>query len=637
MPWSLFLVPARPRKRLLIKSHATALRDYSVSSRILLVSALAAVMGVVAAVAAWILLEGIALATNLFYFHSWSFREDDPWQSGVHWWTAFNPILGGLIVGLIARFLSPKVRGHGLPEAVETIAFNGGKVQPRVAVLKPIATAISIGSGGPFGAEGPVIITGGAIGSVLGQLLPMTDSERTVLMVSGAVAGMTATFNCPMSAVLLAVEILLFEWRPRSLVPVAVACVTAGVARRLLPGLSSGALFEMDPTGVPMHHAVMLGALLIGVVAAFAAVFLSRSIHFFDTMFKKIPIHWMWYPAIGGVIVGLGGLLFPQSLGVGYSVITQLVSGESAWKLLIGILVVKSFIWVFSLGSNTAGGVLAPLLMIGAALGAAIGHGMPILDTGAWALVGMTSLLAAAIGAPLTSAMLALELTHDAGMLLPVLLGTVAAYGVSVLLQSRSLLTEGLSRRGFHLSREYGVDPLETVLVSQAMHTSVFALPATATRHDAAQWLAKMNEQGSDAWSHWQRLFPLLDADGKLSGLLTRTQMMKSAALPDLDQSLLNDASLDVVTVTPGDTLRAVADAMAESKLTHYPVTEADGRFAGIITIEDLLIARSREKLRDSERTRVLKMHWPFSAAQPVTAPATEAGEEIEALGGRGL
>ena len=621
----------------MVKSHATALRDYSVSSRILLVSALAAVMGAVAALAAWILLEGISLATNLFYFHSWSFRDDDPWQSGVHWWTAFNPVIGGLIVGLIARYLSPKVRGHGLPEAVETIAFHGGKVQPRVAVLKPIATAISIGSGGPFGAEGPVIITGGAIGSVVGQLLPMTDSERTVLMVSGAVAGMTATFNCPMSAVLLAVEILLFEWRPRSLVPVAVACVTAGVARRLLPGLSSGALFEMDPTGVPMHHAVMLGALLIGVVAAFAAVLLSRSIHFFDTMFKKIPIHWMWYPAIGGVIVGLGGLLFPQSLGVGYSVITQLVSGESAWKLLIGILVVKSFIWVFSLGSNTAGGVLAPLLMIGAALGAAIGHGMPILDTGAWALVGMTSLLAAAIGAPLTSAMLALELTHDAGMLLPVLLATVAAYGVSVLLQARSLLTEGLSRRGFHLSREYGVDPLETVMVSQAMHTSVFALPTTATRHDAAQWLAKMNQQGSDAWSHWQRLFPLLDAEGKLGGVLTRTQMMKSATLPELDECLLTDAVLEPLTVAPGDTLRAVADAMAQSKLTHYPVTDANGRFVGIVTIEDLLVARSREKTRDSQRNRVLKMHWPFSAAHPLPEQQRVAEEEIAAFDGRGL
>ena len=215
---------------------AGKLRDYSADSRILYVSALAACLGGVSAVAAWALLEMIALCTNLFYFHRWAFVAVDPWQSGVHWWSPLMPVLGGLIVGLIARYLSPKVRGHGMPEAVETIVFGGGKVQPRVAVLKPVATAISIGSGGPFGAEGPVIITGGAIGSVLGQLLPMTDSERTVLMVAGASAGMAATFNCPMSATLLAVEILLFEWRPRSLVPVAIACVTAGAVRRLLLG-----------------------------------------------------------------------------------------------------------------------------------------------------------------------------------------------------------------------------------------------------------------------------------------------------------------------------------------------------------------------------------------------------------------
>ena len=193
------------------------LRDYTADSRILYSSALAAVLGAVSALAAWALLEMIALSTNLFYFHRWSVADVDPWQAGRHWWLVLMPVLGGLIVGLIARYLSPKVRGHGMPEAVETIVFKGGRVQPRVAVLKPIATAISIGSGGPFGAEGPVIITGGAIGSVLGQLLNMTDSERTVLMVAGASAGMAATFNCPMSAVLLAVRLLRRDWHGRSI------------------------------------------------------------------------------------------------------------------------------------------------------------------------------------------------------------------------------------------------------------------------------------------------------------------------------------------------------------------------------------------------------------------------------------
>jgi H+/Cl- antiporter ClcA/CBS domain-containing protein len=574
---------------------------------------LAALLGGVSAVAAWALLEMIALCTNLFYFHHWSFVDHDPWEAGKHWWLVFMPVLGGLIVGVIARYLSPKVRGHGMPEAVETIVFNRGRVQPRVAILKPIATAISIGSGGPFGAEGPVIITGGAIGSVVGQLLPMTDAERTVLMVAGASAGMAATFNCPMAATLLAVEILLFEWKPRSLVPVAIACVTAGAVRRLLLGPQS--LLQMVPTGEPVYHSAMLGALALGIIAAFVAAGLSKAVHFWEGMFEKLPIHWMWWPAIGGLGVGLGGLIFPKSLGVGYSVIQQMISGGpdgTAWKLLAGVLIVKSFIWVFSLGSNTAGGILAPLL-------------------------GMCAVLSAAIGAPLTSAMLALELTHNGGLMLPVLLSCVAAYAVSVLVQPRSMLTENLARKGLHLSREFGVDPLETMLVSQAMHTSVFALPVHATRKDAADWLAKMQERGAtsqdggaSAWSHWQRIFPLVDDEGRMCGTVTRAQMIVAASKEDLSEPLLEDANTSPQTVSPFMTLRACAAAMAESKLTSYPVVSADGKLLGVMTINDLLKGRSEQAHRESDRERVLRLRWPFGG-KPVaatgastTVPATE-------------
>ena len=590
---------------------AAKLRDYSADSRILYTSALASVLGAVSALAAWTLLEMIALCTNLFYFHHWSFIDHDPWQAGRHWWLVLMPVLGGLIVGLIARYLSPRVRGHGMPEAVETIVFGHGKVQPRVAVLKPIATAISIGSGGPFGAEGPVIITGGAVGSVLGQLLPMTDSERTVLMVAGASAGMAATFNCPMSATLLAVEILLFEWKPRSLVPVAIACVTAGAVRRLLLGPQS--LLEMSTTIGPVYHSAMLGALVLGVIAAFVADGLSKAVHLCERFFERLPIHWMWWPAIGGLGVGLGGLLFPRALGVGYSVIQEMIGGNAGWKLLAGVLIVKSVIWVFSLGSNTAGGILAPLLMIGGALGAALGHLMPWMPTGAWVLVGMTAVLSAAIGAPLTSAMLALELTHNGGLMLPVLLSCVAAYAVSVLVLPRSMLTEGLSRRGLHLSREFGVDPLETMLVSQAMHTSVFALPDTATRQDAADWLQKMDERGAEAWSHWQRVFPLVNEQGHLTGMLTRGQMIVAARQPDLSQPLAADGNPEPQTVSPFQTLRRCAEMMAESKLTSYPVVTADGKLQGVMTINDLLQGRSEQAHREFDRERVLRLRWPFS------------------------
>ncbi len=588
----------------------------------LYISALAAGIGAVATVAAWALLKLIGLSTNLFYFHHFSAVDRDPFALPLHWWSVFLPVLGGLLVGLIARFGSPRVRGHGMPEAVEVIVFGRGRVQPRLAILKPVATAIAIGSGGPFGAEGPVIMTGGALGSLLGQLLPMTDSERTTLMVSGAAAGMAATFSCPMSAVLLAVELLLFEWRPRSLVPVAIACVTGGALRRLL--LGSGPIFPMPPTTVAMHHSAMLGALVVGGVAAFLAIGLSKGIHFFEHLFERIPIHWMWYPALGGVVVGLGGLIFPQALGVGYSVIQLLVNGNVTWKLLAGILVVKSLIWMCSLGSNTAGGILAPMIMIGGAMGLALGHFLPFISPGAWAVVGMTAILAAALGAPLTAAMLAVELTHNGGLMLPVLLACVTAYAVGVLVQPRSMLTANLSRRGLHLTREYGVDPLELVMVAAAMHKDTVTFPAAATRKDAQAWLDGMNAAGPQAWSDWQRIFPLVDEAGTLAGMLTRGQLMqeawKAAEGDSPGTPLLGAALVQPVTMSSTETLRQAAMEMADSRHTAFPVLDAAARYAGILTITDLLTARTLAETRESERSRVLHLRWRYARKQQVSA-----------------
>lgn len=595
------------------------LRDYSADSRILYVSALAACLGAISAVAAWLLVDMIRGCTNLFFLHRWSVVRVNPWSVGRLWWVPFLPVLGGLAVGLIARFLSPAVRGHGMPEAVETIVFKGGRVQPRVAVLKPVATAISIGTGGPFGAEGPVIMTGGAIGSVLGQLLTMSDSERTVLMVSGAASGMAATFNCPMASTLLAVEILLFEWKPRSLVPVAMACVTATAVRRLLLGPSP--ILNMAPTQAPVYHAALLGALAVGIVAAFFAAGLGKLLHYFESMFEKLPVHWMWWPAIGGAGVGLLSLIFPQGLGIGHSNIEHMIAGDTTVKFLLGILIFKTLMWSFSLGSNTAGGILSPLLMIGGALGATMGHWMPFMDSGAWALVGMTSLLSASIGAPLTCAMLALEMTHNGGLMLPVLLGCASSYAVSVLVQKRSMLTADMSRRGLHLTRELGVDPLESMLVSQAMHTSVFALPVTATQKDAAEWLRSMDAQGGQAWSHWQRIFPVVDGDGKLVAMLTRAQMISvgRANGVGIGGLLLRLGVEEPRTISPVHTLKACANSMAATGITSFPVVAHDGKLLGIITINDLLKGRSKEELRESARERVLRLRWPFNGSHPVT------------------
>ncbi len=613
-------VPAEVQTHTL-RASSTGLRDYSVDGRMLLIAGLAVLIGGAASVLSWALLRLIDLSTNLFYFHRFSFVLVEAADHPHSWFAPLAPVVGGLLVGLIARYGSPAVRGHGMPEAVEAIVFGGARIRPGAAFLKPIATAISIGSGGPFGAEGPVIASGGAVGSLIAQFLPVTDAERSVMLVCGAAAGMAATFSCPLSAVLLAVELLLFEWRPRSLVPVAVACATAGAARRLL--LGPGPIFPMSYTTRVMGHRSMLGSLLIGIVCALLAVLLGRAIELTEHLYEKLPIHWMWYPAIGGVVVGLGGLVFPHALGTGYDVVHSFVNADFTWRLIAGVLLIKLVVWVIALSSNTAGGVLAPLLMIGAAVGAAFSHMLPSLSPGGWALVGMTSLLAASIGAPLTSAMLSVELTHNGGLLLPVLLACTVSYALSALLQRRSILTAGLSRRGRHLSREYSVDPLEMLSVTDAMHTSVYALPATATRSDAVEWLRKMNERGAAAWSHWQRLFPLVEDDGVLVGMLTRTQMIEAAegllrmgdeAPADQLKLQLRDYGLPRPATLPGSaTLRYAADQMAATKLTAFPVVDGQDRLCGILNVDDLLKARVRSNEREESRSRVLRVRWPFS------------------------
>ncbi len=621
-----------------MKAGANGLRDYSADSRMLLMSALAVVVGAVGAVLSWVLIRLIYLATNVFYFHRWNAHIVDPGSNTLGWHAVFLPVLGGLLVGLIARFGSDRIRGHGMPEAIEAVLMRGAKISPKITFYKPVATAIAIGSGGPFGAEGPIIMTGGAAGSLLAQALRMTDAERSVMLVAGAAAGMSATFLAPLAAILLAVELLLFEWRPRSLVPVAVASVTAAAIRRML--LGGNPVFTMTPMTIPVSHEALPAAVLAGLCAGLMALLLTRGVHFFEAMFEKLPIHWMWWPAIGGLGIGLGGLVYPSALGVGYPVIQRMLSGEDGWWLVFGVVVIKSLIWTESLGSGTSGGILAPQLMIGGGVGVALAHVLPVMQPGAWPLVCMAAVLAGSIGAPLTAAVMAVELTHNSGLLLPLLLACVTAYGMTVLLQKRSILTERLAKRGYHLSREYGVDPLETVLVAQAMHTSVFALPATATRHDAADWMRKMEERAAGdrgaAWGHWQRLFPLLDGEGRLVAILTRTQMMASARQADLDGPLAADGNAAPKTVSSYDTLRAVASGMAASKLSHYPVVDGNGKFAGIITIEDLLTGRSRESLRESDRTRVLRMRWPFSSATVAGAAGKSDAESIAGLDGEG-
>jgi chloride channel protein, CIC family len=458
----------------------------------LTIAALALVTGGAGAVAAFALLRLIGFLTNLIFYQRISVALVSPGEGHHPWWLILlAPIAGGLVVGLMARFGSEKIRGHGMPEAIESILTKGSIVEPRVTILKPVSAAVSIGTGGPFGAEGPIIMTGGAVGSLLAQLLRLTADERKTLLVSGAAAGMAATFNAPLASVLLAVELLLFEWRPRSFVPVAASVVVATVCRWYLLGSNPVFPVATPPGGLHLTPLVMLLGVVIGLSGGLLAVAATWLVYRSEDAFGKLPIHWMWWPAIGGLIIGIGGIAEPHALGVGYDVIDQLLTGRATTSLIVGILVVKTLIWSLSLGSGTSGGVLAPVFMIGGALGAAEGLLFPHVMPGFWAMLGLAAVLGGVMRSPLTGVVFTLELTHAWSALLPVLVSSVAAYGLSALILKRSVLTEKVARHGHHLTREYTTDPLETFFVRDVMSpVTDLAIPLTVRADDTLRAVA---------------------------------------------------------------------------------------------------------------------------------------------------
>ncbi|MEP6538988.1 MAG: chloride channel protein, partial [Bryobacteraceae bacterium] len=451
------------------KEKSQRLGDFTTTIRVIPISLVAIGIGVISTFVAWALLRLIGFFTNAFYYGRWSTNLVSPAGNHLGWFAVLVPVAGSLVIGFMARYGSERIRGHGIPEALESILIHGSKVQPRLAILKPLSSAISIGSGGPFGAEGPIIMTGGAIGSIIAQLFHLTASERKTLLVAGAAAGMAATFATPVAAVLLAVELLLFEWKPRSAIPVALASATAGAARRYILGL--GPLFPVPQHAIFIGLHGLAGCVIAGLLAGGLSTLLTLGVYGAEDAFKKLPIHWMWWPAIGGVFVGLGGLIFPQALGVGYDTIQALLQGEVPRTIIAGVLLVKSAIWVISLGSGTSGGVLAPLLMMGAALGGVESMFLPHEGAGFWPLVSMGAILGGTMRAPFTAILFALELTHDINVLLPLLVAAMLAHATTVLLLKRSILTEKVARRGFHITREYATDPLEILFVREVMRT----------------------------------------------------------------------------------------------------------------------------------------------------------------------
>ena len=576
-------------------------------------------VGIVSALVAKALLALIGLFTNLFFFQRVSTDLVTPDASSTGPWVILIPVVGALIIGLMARYGSDRIRGHGIPEAIQAILINGSRVEPKVALLKPLSSAISIGSGGPFGAEGPIIMTGGAIGSLIAQFLHLTSAERKTLLVAGAAAGMSATFAAPMASVLLAVELLLFEWKPRSVIPVALASVTAAVMRRYILGV--GPLFPVAEHPAFIGPAGMMGCVVAGLLAGGLSVLLTQAVYAAEDAFERVPLHWMWWPAIGGLVIGIGGWIFPPALGVGYDVIGQLLqSNEVGNGLILGILLVKSTIWAVSLGSGTSGGVLAPLLMIGGALGGVEAWFLPAAGPGFWPLVSMGAVLGGTMRSPFTAVVFAVELTHDVNMLLPLLVAATIAHGFTVLVLKRSILTEKIARRGFHVSREYSIDPLEILFVREVMRTSVVAIPASAPYHLVRDALG-------DSDRRRQRLYPVIDEAETLVGVVTGRDLQSLADLNETpsDQPLASIVKTEATVAFPDESLRMVVHRMAETKLTELPVVDRQRRIVGMIGLVELLTARARNLDAEQRRERVFgtRLAFPFGGRRPRDASAS--------------
>ena len=589
--------------------------DFTASPRLIFISAIALFVGALCALVAVVLMWLIGFFTNVFFYHQLAVTFRSPAENQLGWGVIFVPVVGGLIIGLMARYGSERIRGHGIPEAMEAILIGQSRMQPKVALLKPLSSAISIGSGGPFGAEGPIIMTGGAVGSLIAQAFHLSASERKTLLVAGAAGGMAATFATPVAAAMLAVELLLFEWKPRSVIPVALSSAVAAAMRPYLVG--AGPLFP-----VPMHAALggagLLSAVAVGLVAGVLAAGLTAAVYGAEDAFQRLPVHWMWWPAIGGLVVGVGGLIQPHALGVGYDTIAELLRGEFVPQALCGLILVKGTIWAIALGSGTSGGVLAPLLIMGSALGALEAFVLPGGSKAIWPLVSMAAVLGGTMRSPFTSVIFALELTQDINALLPCLIASMVAHAFTVLMMKRSILTEKVARRGFHLSREYSVDPLELMMVKDVMSRDVVTLPHSLP---VKQLLEQYFEGGN---GHKHQGYPVVDDLGRLIGIVTRSNLLEPSLVEAINALVVADIlEREPVTAYAEESCRSAAEKMAQARVGRLPVVADDNprQLVGIITRSDLLKPHARSADEEQRRERFFALR--FAARRKPEAAST--------------
>lgn len=593
--------------------------------RLVLLTVLATVLGIAGGGAAWVLLHLITLITNLALFHHLATDERPLTELDVGWPLFAAAVGGALIISLLAKW-APLIRGHGIPEAMEAVLTKQSRVAPRTAIAKPISAAIAIGTGAPFGAEGPIIVTGGSIGSLLGQVIRVSPSERKILLAAGAAAGMSATFGAPLAAVVLAIELLLFEFSVRAFVPLVVATAIAGGMHSALFG--DGPLFQV-PTHDYAGLEVLPAFVLLGLACGVLAIVITRGLFFIEDLYRRLPVGDFWHPAIGAVGFCTVGLLVPRALGVGYDAIGDVLDAKLAVGTVAALAAGKLVAWWLALGSGTSGGTLAPILLISASFGTVVGDGLnhllpgPDVAIGAFAIVAMAATFGAATQATFTAIVFVFELTRDYDVILPLMLATVIADLVYSAVNEDSLMTEKLRRRGLHVGRHYGVDPFTSAKVADIMTTTVETLPATAT---VGQVRARFAAGGHGA-------YPVVDGD-RVVGIVARGDLLRDDC--EDDERLIEQASTQVITVRPDDRAQTALRIMVDEAVEHVPVLDGD-RLVGICTRTDLLKVRRRQyalehrqdglaaKAADHHVVRRLRPQLPWTAKRnPVPAATTK-------------
>ncbi|HEX6916288.1 MAG TPA: chloride channel protein [Chitinophagaceae bacterium] len=553
--------------------------------RMFFIAGIAVLIAACVSVVAKLLIYLINLVTNLSFHHQFSFAASSPGDNSYGVFVVLVPVAGGVIVGLMALYGSKAIRGHGIPEAMEQILTNKSKIKPSITYLKPLSSAISIGTGGPFGAEGPIIATGGALGSTLGQLLRITHYERKVLLAAGATAGMSAIFGTPIAAIFLAIELLLFEFSPASIIPVALACITGSAGHHLL--FESGPVFPMPAVSTPGNPALMAYS-LVGVLMGLLSAGVTKIVYGIEDFFEHIPVHWMWWPAIGGVAVGVIGYFVPATLGVGYDNITAVLSGKMITGALLTLCIMKFISWSVALGSGTSGGTLAPLLTIGGAAGALIGWGILAYfpDSGVSiplaALTGMAAMFAGASRALLTSIMFAIEATDEANALLPLLAACVASYIISYFLMENTIMTEKIARRGIRTPHAYHPDVLEKLSVEHVLTPHQAMLNASSTLEEVRHWLNSTREEHHN-------YYIVVNDNGFFKGIISFSSLMNLQHPPGVHVGSIIRRKPFSIELT--DTLKTAAVIMAKSNLDVLPVTNGNNIVIGILTYKDILSA----------------------------------------------